>query len=169
MKEKVDQGIADVVGALTDPIIVFPGGWGDTLPDWLKDTITLERLVGNMKAFAGEKPTATDAETCAYLYTVSLTRPMGEQWTRIYLYVATQVCKKWKKADLPADITVGSISDEDTRELADLKDFIYRSRIEHRKGALQAERREEKTATGQEVLSSKSEIKAAKDVRLKFF
>jgi hypothetical protein len=30
--------------ALTDPIIVFPGGWDDTLPDWLKNATILERL-----------------------------------------------------------------------------------------------------------------------------
>jgi len=33
-----------IVGAFTDPIIVFPGGWGDTLPEWLKNAITMERL-----------------------------------------------------------------------------------------------------------------------------
>jgi len=40
----VEQGISDIVGCLTDPIIVFPGGWGDTIPEWLKTAITLERM-----------------------------------------------------------------------------------------------------------------------------
>ncbi|GAI47156.1 unnamed protein product, partial [marine sediment metagenome] len=37
----VEKGISEIVGALTDPILVFPGG-GDSLPDWLKTSITLE-------------------------------------------------------------------------------------------------------------------------------
>jgi len=41
----VEKGISEIVGVFTDPILVFPGGWGDTLPEWLKNAITLERLV----------------------------------------------------------------------------------------------------------------------------
>ena len=70
----IEKGISDIVGVFTDPILVFPGGWGDTLPDWLKETITLERLVMNMKALKGEEITGTDAEACAYLMTVSATQ-----------------------------------------------------------------------------------------------
>ena len=62
----VEKGISEIVGCLSDPIIVFPGGWGDTLPEWLKTAITLERLAMNMKALKGEEMTGTDAEACAY-------------------------------------------------------------------------------------------------------
>jgi len=34
----------DLVGVFTNPLIVFPGGWGDTLPEWLKNAIIPERL-----------------------------------------------------------------------------------------------------------------------------
>ena len=44
MNKTVEQGISDIVGCLTDPIIVFPGGWGDTIPEWLKTAITMERM-----------------------------------------------------------------------------------------------------------------------------
>lgn len=81
----VDKGISDIIGALVDPIIVMPGGWGDTLPDWIKGAITLERLIMNIGALAGEKMTGTDAEACAYLYTASLTAPPSRDWTQIYL------------------------------------------------------------------------------------
>lgn len=87
-KPTVEKVISDIVGVFTDPIIVFPGGWGDTLPEWIKSSITLERLMENMKALKGEEMTGTDAEACAYLYTASLTQPMGHNWTDIYLYVA---------------------------------------------------------------------------------
>ena len=90
MNKFVEQGISDIVGCLTDPIIVFPGGWGDTLPDWLKTAITLERMMGDMKALKGKEPTGTDAEACAYLMTLSLTQPMDSDWTQIYLYIAGQ-------------------------------------------------------------------------------
>jgi hypothetical protein len=80
-QKKIEKGISDVVGALVDPIIVFPGGWGDTLPEWLKTAITLERLEVNMRALKGEEMTGTDAEACAHLYTASLTQPMDSDWT----------------------------------------------------------------------------------------
>ena len=51
----MEQGISDIVGCLTDPIIVFPGGWGDTIPEWLKTAIILERMIGNMKAQKGKE------------------------------------------------------------------------------------------------------------------
>ena len=59
-----EKGISDIVGVFTDPILVFPGGWGDTLPEWLKNAIVLERLAENMKASKGEQATGTDAEAC---------------------------------------------------------------------------------------------------------
>ena len=41
---KTGDMVSDIVGIFTDPILVFPGGWGDTLPDWIKGAITLDRL-----------------------------------------------------------------------------------------------------------------------------
>ena len=84
----MEKGISDIVGALTDPIIVFPGGWGDILPEWLKDAIILERFEMNMRVLKGEEMTGTDAEACAYLNTASLTQPMDHDWAQIYLYIA---------------------------------------------------------------------------------
>jgi len=128
----VEQGISDIVGCLTGPIIVFPGGWGDILPDWLKTAITMERMIGDMKAMKGEEPTGTDAEACAYLMTVSLTQPMDSDWTRIYLYVASQTYTRWKNGEMPADIAVDSISDYQQGELNRLKAWIYRQRVKAR-------------------------------------
>ncbi len=131
-EKQIEKGISEIVGALTDPILVFPGGWGDTLPDWLKTAITLERMIGNMKTLKGEEPTATDAEACAYLMTVSLTQPMDSDWTQIYLYVAVQTYKHWGKGEMPADIVVDSISDYQVGELNRLKAWLYRQRIKAR-------------------------------------
>ncbi len=79
MSKNINSMIDDLVGTLTDPIIVYPGGWGDSLPEWLKNAITLERLTENMKASKEEQPTGTDAEACAYLNTASLTMPIDSR------------------------------------------------------------------------------------------
>ena len=145
-EKQVEKGISDIVGALTDPIIVMPGGWGDTLPDWLKETITLERLVMNMKALKGEENTGTDAEACAYLYTASLTAPMDSDWTQIYLYIAGKVYSRWKKTEMPEDIRVESLRDDQVRDLNRLKEWIYRQRTTIRLERDRADRRERKEA-----------------------
>jgi len=138
----VEQGISDIVGCLTDPIIVFPGGWGDTLPDWLKTAITLERMMGDMKALKGEEPTGTDTEACAYLMTLSLTQPMDNDWTQIYLYIAGQSYKQWNKGEMPVDIAVDSISDYQIAELNRLKSWLYRQRIKAKVEKDRAKQRE---------------------------
>jgi len=144
LNKTMEKGISDIVGCLTDSIIVFPGGWGDTLPDWLKTAITLERMMGNMKAFKGEEPIGTDAEACAYLMTVSLTQPVDSDWTQIYLYVASQTYKRWEKGEMPGDIAVESISDYQTQELNRLKTWLYERRVRARVEKDRAERRQEK-------------------------
>jgi len=144
MPKTADTMISDLVGTFTDPIIVFPGGWGDTLPDWLKTAITLERMMGGMKALKDEEPTGTDAETCAYLYTAGLTAPMDHDWSQIYLYVATMTYRHWNKGEMPADIAVDSISDYQMGELNRLKSWLYHQRVKARQGKDRAERRQEK-------------------------
>jgi len=144
LNRTVEQGISDIVGCLTDPVIVFPGGWGDTLPDWLKTAITLERMMGDMKALKGEEPIGTDAEACAYLMTVSLTQPMNSDWTEIYLYVAGQSYKRWNKGEMPADIAIDSISDYQIGEVNRLKAWLYQQRIKVRTERERAERRQKR-------------------------
>ncbi len=143
-EKQIEKGISNIVGALTDPILVFPGGWGDTLPEWLKHAITLERLTMNMKALKGEEPTGSDAEACAYLMTVSLTQPIDSDWTQIYLYVATQTYRKWGKNEMPADIAVNSLSDYQMSELKRFKSWLYQRRVEVRQERERTERRQEK-------------------------
>ena len=144
MNRTVEKGISDIVGCLTDPIIVFPGGWGDTIPEWLKTATTLERMLGNMKAMKGDEPTGTDAEACAYLMTVSLTQPMDSDWTQIYLYIATQTYKRWEKGEMPDDVLVDSNSEYQMGELNRLKAWLYRQRIKYRKEKDRAEWREKR-------------------------
>ncbi len=140
----VEKGISEIVGVFTDPILVFPGGWGDTLPEWLKNAITLERLEMNMRALKGEEMTGTDAEACAYLYTASLTAPMDSDWSQIYLYVASKTYARNKDKQVPEDIRVELLNDYQMSELNRLKAWLYRQRTRVRQESERAERRQAK-------------------------
>ena len=153
-EKQVDKGISELAGAFTDPIIVFPGGWGDTLPEWLKNAITLERLAMNTKALKGEEMTGTDAEACAYLYAAALTQPMDHDWGQIYLYIATQAYRRWGKNEMPADIAVDKLDNDQMRELSRLKEWLYRQRTKIRLERDRAERREKR---GEEAARRKAE------------
>jgi len=143
-EKQLEKGISEIVGALTDPIIVFPGGWGDTLPEWLKNAITLERLALNMKALKGEETTGTNTEACAYLYTASLTAPLDHDWTQIYLYIANKVYKARRQGEVPEDIRVESLSKDQEVDLQRLKDWLYWKRTQIRLEHDRAERRQKR-------------------------
>jgi len=136
----VEKQIDDMVGALTDPIIVMPGGWGDTLPEWIKTRITLERLAENMKELRGEQPTGTDAEATAYLYTASLTAPMSTEWANIYFYVFTKVMGD----KVPEDLRKEEITDYEWGLLQEFKRWLWKARVKVRQERARAKRREEK-------------------------
>jgi len=146
-----EQGISEIVGVFTDPILVFPGGWGDTLPYWLKEAITIERLMANVKSLKGEEMTGTDAEACAYLYTANLTHPMSHDWAQIYLYVATQTNRRFNKREMPADIVVDTLNDYQMGELNQLKAWLYRQRTRARQDVERTERRQRKEAEAERM------------------
>ena len=147
-EKQIEKGISDIVGALTDPILVFPGGWGDSLPEWIKTAITLERLAMNMRALKGAEMTSTDAEACAYLYTASLTQPFDHDWTKIYIYIAGKVYEKWRTKEsgvtMPDDIRVDSLTDDQMRDLNRLKEWLYRKRTTIRLDRDRVERRQKR-------------------------
>ena len=160
MSKNTYSMIDDLVGTLTDPIIVYPGGWGDSLPEWLKNAITLERLTENMKASKGEQPTGTDAEACAYLNTASLTMPIDSDWSQIYLYVAGKTYTRWRKGEMPKDIKVDSLTKQQTAELNRLKEWLYLRRTTARQEQKRAERCQQKE---EEVSKRESEQPALFD------
>lgn len=125
------------MSALTDPIVVWPGGWEDTLPQTLKGDIQLQRLAQVMQ---GEEGVATDAEVCAYLYTVSMCQPVSSEWVRVYQYVLT----RYKSGAIPDDIRLETLGYDETRMLNELKQWIWRQRLEARNEKTRAERRSER-------------------------
>ena len=150
--------ISDLVGALTDPIVVFPGGWGDTLPAWLTNQIVLERLTMNMETAPGQQPTGTDAEACAYLYTACLAQPMHGDWVRIYLYVSTKTCVRAMGEDVPEDIKVESLTSYQASKLEHLKRWIYQKRVEARKERDRIERKQKKQKDATEMKAMQPEM-----------
>ena len=100
----------------------------------------------NIRAHRGDEMTGTDAEACAYLYTASLTQPIGHDWTEIYLYIANQVYSRHRTKEsgiqFPEDIQVQSLSDHQMGELRQLKDWIYKRRTQAKQERDKAESRE---------------------------
>ncbi|OBW63518.1 MAG: hypothetical protein A9183_07210 [Dehalococcoides mccartyi] len=143
----MDRAISDLVGSLTDPVICHKGQ-EERPPEWLRNSITLERLIMNLAAQKGDTPTGTDAEAAWYLSTASLESPFDEQWTRIYCYVFTQVYERWRIKEsgysVPVDIKVDKLNDYDMSHLRRLKDWIYQTRIKARQEKDTSERKQRK-------------------------
>jgi hypothetical protein len=142
-EKQLEKGISDIVGVFTDPIIVYPSGWEDTMPDWIKSRITLDRLFMNMKALKGEEMTGTDSEALAYMYPASLAFPLDHDWAQIYLYLASKVCPLEGK-EVPEDIKVDELNRNQMDDLNRLKAWIYQKRITVRLDRDRAERRQKK-------------------------
>ena len=142
-EKQLDKGISDIVGVFCDPIIVYPSGWEDTMPDWIKSRIPLDRLCMNMKALKGEEMTGTDSEALAYMYPASLAFPLSHDWAQVYLYLASKVCPLEGK-EVPEDIKVDKLDRNQLDDLNRLKAWIYRKRIDARLNRDRAARRENK-------------------------
>jgi len=136
---KGEGWIDNLVGALCDPIIVYPSGWQDTLPDWIKPQITLERLIMNMLVMKEGGVPVGGTEVLAYMYPRTMEAPISEQWFRIYMYVFNQAMK-FKKVEVPEDIKSETLTDYDMSQLNDLKRWIYDRRVKARKEMARGER-----------------------------
>ena len=143
MEKTLEKGMSDIVGVFTDPIIAWPGGWMDTIPEKVKQQITIERLVMCMRAAKGEEPTGTNAEALAYMYPQTMEAPMDRDWTDIYLYLGTKVMAG-AGAEMPEDIRRDSLDDYLMGKLNHLKAWIYQKRIQVRLERDRAARRLEK-------------------------
>ncbi|MFQ5925797.1 MAG: hypothetical protein ACE5IE_07405 [Dehalococcoidia bacterium] len=133
LDNRIDKQIDVLVGALTDPIIVFDPSWADVLPDWLKGEIKMQRLAQLMK---GEEGIATDAEALAYVSNVSLSQPIASDWVEIYQYLLTRVMGD----KVPEEMRRESLDDYRMGLLKELKEWIYRQRVKARQERRRMER-----------------------------
>lgn len=67
---------------------------------------------------------------------------MDRDWGEIYLYVATRVYSRWGKSEVPADIKVESLRDDQKADLNRLKRWLYQQRTRARLERDRAERRQ---------------------------
>jgi len=125
LENRIEKQIDVLVGALTDPIIVFDPSWADVLPDWLKGEIKMQRLAQLMK---GEEGIATDAKALAYVSNVSLSQPIASDWVEIYQYLLTRVMGD----KVPEEMRRESLDDYRMGLLKELKEWIYRQRVKAR-------------------------------------
>lgn len=111
----------DLVEALSGPIAVHPGGWGDTVPNWMREAVAVERLA---LLKAGEE-TATDMEVTIYLYTAACVAPMSHEWAKIYVYLVGLAMRRYKNVELPGDLAENELSNYEQSELRHLKSRLY--------------------------------------------
>jgi len=131
---ETDKWIDDLVGSLTDPLIVMPGGWGEDVPKWIKDQLPIDRMIENMKAAKeNRQPTATDLEAMWYISSTSLIQPLDGDWSEIYMNLFHRVMEKQNK-EIPGDLPDPQLSLHQKNMLADLKRWIYERREKARKG-----------------------------------
>jgi len=159
-ESKVDW-IEEMVGALFDPIIVWPSPWQDTIPEWMKKDMPLHRLAHLMRCLHGEAKhdEACDLEALIYMYPRTLEAPLDEEWTRIYVYLGTKVMGD----KVPQEMREDKLRDDYERDLRDLKRWIRKKKVEARK---QRQRREKAEAKEKEKAAA---VVPAKCEQLPFF
>ncbi len=135
-----EEQIDELVGCFSDPIIVYPSGWEDTVPESLKQDITIHRMLQMMKP--SEQGMASSPEVCAYMYTVTMAHPVASEWVNIYMYAMTQ----YKGDMMPADIRQDNLSKYEMDHLNNFRRWIFERRRRASREKLRAERRREREA-----------------------
>jgi len=115
------------------PLIVADTAWAESLPEWLKNEISSERMLLGLLDQVSKKTLTPeeqigDAEVVAYLMTASYVAPMDRDFANIYLFTTGRLMKKVKNIDMPQDIKVDKLTSDEERKLKDLKLFIWNSR-----------------------------------------
>lgn len=144
-ERQLENWISELVGTLTDPIVVYPSPWMDTLPEDVKNQIPLERLVLQMRYHKGDikEMTATDAEALIYMYPASLEFPLNETWSQIYVYLGAKVCGRMGR-EIPEDLKNTVLTSYQMDKLDHLKRWIYEARVKRRKEIERQGRKAEK-------------------------
>ena len=131
MPKTIDP-LEETAHALTDPIIVFPAqGWENDLPETLKKRLPIDRLAHVMRCSDGKASweECCDAEALLYMYPRTMQAPLSERWTRIYLYLSTQVLG----SQIPEYCQEKALDSYDMGELQGLKRWIQSRKVEARK------------------------------------
>lgn len=140
-KADAKKHIDYLVGALTDPLIVYPSAWAADISaptlKWARDMVSLQRLALLMKK---EYEIATDVECMLYMFPATMEAPISYEWTQIYLYVCTKSLQ-FVGREVPADIKVETLDKYFMSQLIELKRWIYARRTKHRRAREKSETR----------------------------
>lgn len=119
----VEDGVFDLVDALSSPVLTHAQIWADCIPDRLLKIVPMARL----KSLILQEKFASLAETCAFMMTRTFESPMSSEWVNIYTYVSCKVCEEWWNEDHWKDgIAPGSLTDYENKQfLMPLRLWIY--------------------------------------------
>ena len=131
----VEKQIDALVGALTDPIVVYDPGW--PIPERLKGEIQLARLA---QLLTKEEWVATDVEALAYLSNASMVAPMATEWANIYMHLFT----RWMGNKTPEDLRRDEVSSWEQEKPKELKAWLWNTRVRARQERARAKRAQEK-------------------------
>jgi len=135
MKNKVvEDGVFDLVDALSSPVLTHAQTWADCIPDRLIKIVPMARL----KSLLLQEKFASLAETCAFIMTRTMEAPMSSEWVNIYTYVSCKVCEEWWNEDHWKDgIAPDNLTDYENKYLLmPLRLWIYDRRRKVLKGRL---------------------------------
>ena len=111
-------------------LVVANRGWGETIPKDILKEVEIERFAFAL-GLGSNINQVGDAETYLYLYTASLSAPMGHNMTEIYLYLGAKMMKRKGIKELPdfldEKLRQGLTPDQE-REFNKLKRDLYRAR-----------------------------------------
>jgi len=142
-KKEQDGWIDDLIGALTDPIIVFPSPWQDDIPKELKEQIPLERLIMNSKVMhEGKGVPVGDLEALVYMFPRTMESPLTDEQNRLYFHCFNEAMKFMRK-EVPDDLKLTKrteLNQYEMRQLDDLKRFIWDRRVKARKERARGEK-----------------------------
>lgn len=120
---------------MENKLMVADSGWGESLPKWLLDAISSERMINGMINIATDsKDPFSDTEMVAYLMTASLRAPLSHNHTKIYLYLTGKVMIKHKGLteetlpDFIQDVFKNGLSEDQERELKELRSSLLKKR-----------------------------------------
>lgn len=125
-QNKSEKNFVDTIMSIFRPQIVMPSYEDMPIPQEIKESIQIERLLLAMK----QEKLSSETEALWYISTASFVAPLDREWTDIMMYL----CRKWlisKKRELP-DFLQEQIILEDMAEieLHRLRSWLYKKGME---------------------------------------
>lgn len=144
-----DKHLDMLMWAVTGPIIVYPGGWGNDVPEDILSQIKIDRLVTVMSYSNNPNSTvlAPEVEAMWYISSASLEHPLDRDLVDIYTYLTKNWWLKTKKEELPDFLSIPELNDYQKGILTRLREFIFNRSIKEVKNSLKTQKKTEPLTT----------------------